>query len=431
MHTLASIHERFLTCNTVSTDTRNIKPGSMFFALKGPSFDANAFAEEALEKGARWAVVDDERVTKDERYLLVEDVLTTLQQLATYHRRTFDIPVIGITGTNGKTTTKELVHTVLSADRSTLATTGNLNNHIGVPLTLLGLTSDHRIAVVEMGANKPGDIAELASIAEPTHGLITNVGKAHLEGFGSFDGVVRTKTELYAFERSHAGHLFVNADDALLMERSEGIPRTTYGRSPWADLVGAPTDSGTLLSFRFKGSGGTDRTVATKLVGGYNLPNALAAVAIGRYFGVADGVIARALTDYTPSNNRSQLTDTGNNQLILDAYNANPTSMAAALENFGKMVTNRPKLAIFGDMRELGSAAEAEHARIVEMARELGQPCWFVGPLFSHAAKHSNVPVFADAASLLEHLTEHPLSGYLLLLKASRGTKLETIVPAL
>ena len=232
MRTVPSIHELFLTCSNASTDTRNIAPGSMFFALKGPYFNANAFAAEALEKGARWAVVDDVKVATDDRFLLVDDVLTTLQQLATCHRRTFDIPVIGITGTNGKTTTKELVHTVLSADRTTLATSGNLNNHIGVPLTLLGLTSEHRIAVVEMGANKPGDISELANIAKPTHGLITNVGKAHLDGFGSFDGVVRTKTELYSFERSHAGHLFVNADDPLLMERSEGIARTTYGRSP-------------------------------------------------------------------------------------------------------------------------------------------------------------------------------------------------------
>ena len=431
MRTVPSIHELFLTCSNASTDTRNIAPGSMFFALKGPYFNANAFAAEALEKGARWAVVDDVKVATDDRFLLVDDVLTTLQQLATYHRRTFDIPVIGITGTNGKTTTKELVHTVLSADRTTLATSGNLNNHIGVPLTLLGLTSEHRIAVVEMGANKPGDIAELVNIAEPTHGLITNVGKAHLEGFGSFDGVVRTKTELYAYERSHAGHLFVNADDPLLMERSEGIARTTYGRSPWADLTGASTDNGTLLNFRFKGSGGVDRTVTTKLVGGYNLPNALAAVAIGRHFGVPDGVIARALSEYTPRNNRSQLTDTGKNQLILDAYNANPTSMAVALENFVKMGTSLPKLAIFGDMLELGDVAEAEHRRIVELAKQLGQPCWFVGPLFMAAAKLSEAPVFEDAASLLAHLADRPLNGHLLLLKASRGTKLETIVPAL
>jgi UDP-N-acetylmuramoyl-tripeptide--D-alanyl-D-alanine ligase len=431
MLTTESLHAKFVECSSIGTDTRSVQPGSLFFALKGPNFNANAFAAEALAKGAKYVVVDDHAVIQDERFLFVPDVLHALQNLARYHRRLFDIPVIGITGSNGKTTTKELMHAVLASDRETLATSGNLNNHIGVPLTLLGLKALHRIAIVEMGANKPGDIAELAAIAEPTHGLITNIGKAHLEGFGNFDGVVRTKTELYQAVRLRNGLLFVNADDPLLMEKSSGAQRKTYGRTPWADTTGKMHGQGAFLGVMFQGKGNRDHFAQTCLVGAYNLPNALAAIAIGQHFGVPDARIAKALADYQPGNNRSQFSDTGRNQLIQDAYNANPTSMAAALENFATIVSDRPKVAILGDMLELGTETEKEHARILELVRRLGMEARFVGSAFALAASGSRYRSYANAQELYAALTDEPISGTLILLKGSRGIKLETVLPSL
>ncbi len=428
MTTIDTLHTRFLECSGACTDTRNITPGSLFFALKGPNFNANAFAGEALAKGSRYAVVDDPTVVKDERFLLVPDVLQALQDLARHHRRTFNIPVIGITGTNGKTTTKELVHAALSADRPTLATSGNLNNHIGVPLTLLRMNAEHRIAIIEMGANKVGDIAELVAIAEPTYGLITNIGRAHLEGFGSYEGVITAKTEMYGFLGGHNGTLFVNADDALLMEKSAGMKRVTYGRSAGADTSGATASSGPFMALVFAGRDEEAYHVTTQLIGDYNLPNALAAVAIGQHFGVPDQRIAEALTAYTPSNNRSQFTDTGRNQLVLDAYNANPTSMAAALRNFATMPSDRPKLAILGDMLELGAESRKEHDAIVALVHELKLDARFVGPEFQRSTADRSYP---HAAALMEVLTNEPLTGHLVLVKGSRGIKLEMVVEAL
>lgn len=423
-----TLHTHLLDSTGACTDTRAISTGCMFFALKGPNFNANAFAREALDKGARWAVVDDPAVVADERFLLVPDVLTALQELARHHRRRFDIPVIGITGTNGKTTTKELVHAVLSADRPTLATTGNLNNHIGVPLTLLRLNKEHRIAIIEMGANKVGDIKELVEIAEPTHGMITNIGKAHLEGFGSYQGVITAKTEMYAFLGGHTGKVFVNADDALLMERSAGLERITYGSTPDAATSGDTASSGPFMELLFAGRDERAYHVRTQLIGDYNLPNALAAVAIGQHFGVPDQVIAEAITAYTPSNNRSEFRDSGRNHLILDAYNANPTSMAAALRNFAAMHDDRPKLAILGDMLELGADSRKEHDTIVALTQELGLAARFVGPEFQRSTTDLSYP---DATALLESLRNEPLTGQLVLVKGSRGIKLETVVEAL
>ncbi len=428
MTTIHDLHTAFLTCTEAGTDTRAIAAGSLFFALKGPNFNANAFAAEALEKGARFAVVDEPSVVRDERFLLVPDVLHALQALATHHRKTFDIPVVGITGTNGKTTTKELVQAVLNADRPTLATIGNLNNHIGVPLTLLRLTKEHRIAIIEMGANKVGDIAELAAIAEPTHGSITNIGRAHLEGFGSYEGVVRTKSELYGSLRTHSGTVFVNTDDPLLMEQSSGLQRVTYGTRPDADTVGSTVRDGPFMNVVFMGRDGAAYQVATKLIGDYNLPNALAAVAMGQHFGVPDQVIAEALTRYTPSNNRSEFRDTGRNQLVLDAYNANPTSMAAALKNFAAMKSERPKLAILGDMLELGADSRKDHDAIVELVKTLGLDARFVGPEFQRSTTLHSYP---DASALLDILKKEPLTGHLALVKGSRGIKLETVVGVL
>lgn len=428
MTTIEQIHKAFLGSSGVCTDTRDIAEGVLFFALKGPRFDANAFAAEALGRGARQVVVDDPQVVHDERYLLVPNVLLALQELGRHHRRTFTIPVIGITGSNGKTTTKELLHAVLAADRPTLATAGNLNNHIGVPLTLLGLTGEHRIAIIEMGANKPGDIAELAAIAEPTHALITNIGRAHLEGFGGIEGVVRTKTELYAHIKTHGGQLFVNADDRLLMEKSTGLRRATYGTTPKADTSGALVGEGPFMELVFAGLDGRAYHVATRLIGDYNLPNALAAVAIGQHFGVTDDRIAEALAAYVPGNNRSEFRDTGRNQLVMDAYNANPTSMTAALRNFAAMRSDRPKLAILGDMLELGADSAQEHEAIVALVDELGIAARFVGPEFQRRNEEWSYP---DAASLLAALKKEPLTRHLVLVKGSRGIQLEKVVEAL
>lgn len=429
--TIQALHDLYLGCSGACTDTRAIRPGCMFFALKGPSFDANAFAAEALSKGSRYAVVDDAHVVKDDRYLLVDNVLITLQHLARQHRRLFKYPVIGITGSNGKTTTKELLAAVLSATYPTLSTTGNLNNHIGVPLTLLRLSEGHRMAIVEMGANKPGDIAELCAIAEPTHGLITNIGKAHLEGFGDFDGVLRTKTELYNSVRAGKGLLFVNADDPLLLQRAHGAELITYGTSETADTRGRVIGSGPFLQVSFMGSDGLEREARTQLIGNYNLPNALAAIAVAQHFHVPDGRIAEALSTYQPGNNRSQFVDSGRNQLVLDAYNANPTSMRAALDNFANISSERPKLAILGDMLELGGSSAAEHAAIAERASALGFDALLVGPRFKAAMGSTDRKVFDSAESLLAHLHAEPIVGHLILLKGSRGMQLECLLPTL
>jgi UDP-N-acetylmuramoyl-tripeptide--D-alanyl-D-alanine ligase len=431
MTDIQDLHSAFLKSSGACTDTRQLKDGGMFFALTGPNFNANAFAAQALSAGCAFAVVDDVSVATDSRYLLVEDVLAALQDLARHHRRQFDIPVIAITGTNGKTTTKELVHAVLSADRPTLSTSGNLNNHIGVPLTLLGLNPEHRIAVIEMGANKVGDILELVEIAEPTHGLITNIGKAHLEGFGSYEGVVQAKTEMYAFLGRTKGSLFVNADDALLMAKSEGIQRFTYGISPSAWLCTRQTSTGHFMSFVFEGQDGKEIPVDTHLIGDYNLPNAAAAVAIGKHFAMPDARIAQAIATYTPSNNRSQFTDTGRNQVIMDAYNANPTSMGAALRNFHAIRSDRTKLAILGDMLELGADSAREHQGILTLLDEMGMNAWLVGPEFGKVGAGRQHRHFSRAEDALEHARTHAVVGHLLLVKGSRGIKLETLLAGL
>jgi UDP-N-acetylmuramoyl-tripeptide--D-alanyl-D-alanine ligase len=401
----------------------------MFFALKGPRFNANALAAEALGKGARFAVVDEPEFVTDRRCILVPDVLSALQELARHHRRQFGFPVLAITGSNGKTTTKELVHAVLSADRGTLATEGNLNNHIGVPLTLLRAGTDHSFAIIEMGANKPGDIAELMAIAEPTHGVITNIGKAHLEGFGSLDGVVRTKTELFRWLAGHGGAVFVNADDALLMREVGGFEHPiTYGTGQACQAQGGVLDAGPRLSLWFRGVNGERLEARTQLIGSYNLPNALAAVAVGQAFGVPDKLIAQALEVYSPGNNRSQWKDTGRNQLILDAYNANPTSVEAALRNFASMEADRPKLAVLGDMLELGSEGNSEHVRIAALCDSLALPVVFVGPLYTEAVGEG---AFKDLDTLLASWAGSAPKDKLILLKGSRGMRLEQLVPLL
>lgn len=425
-----ALHDLFLRTTGACTDTRAVPEGSMFFALKGPRFNANALASQALEQGARYAVIDEPEHVVDDRCILVEDVLTSLQHLARHHRQSLELPVLAITGSNGKTTTKELINAVMSASRPTLATCGNLNNHIGVPITLLQLRPSHRFAIIEMGANKPGDIQELMAIAEPTHGLITNIGRAHLEGFGGMAGVVRTKTEMYRWLGGHSGEVFVHADDVLLMEQSAGFrQRWTYGVSPDARTQGGACQDDHRLAFWFRTIAGARVEVRTQLVGGYNLPNALAAVAAGQNFGVEDALIVKAIEEFTPGNQRSQWVETGRNEVILDAYNANPTSVEAALMNLASTASSRPKLAVLGDMLELGSEGPAEHARIIRLCDDLGLPAVFVGPLFKHSAGGRSA--YKGVAELMEAWSSRPPIGQLILLKGSRGMRMETLLPAL
>lgn len=367
---ISTIYTYFKECGKVTTDTRNCPEGSMFIALKGETFNGNAFAKQALEKGCRYAVVDEKEYAEEgnPNILLVDDCLKTLQSLANEHRRRIGTRVIGITGTNGKTTTKELIATVLQKKYKVLYTQGNLNNHIGVPLTLLNLTESHELAVVEMGANHPGEIRTLVHIAEPDCGLITNVGKAHLEGFGSFEGVVKTKGELYDYLRSKENALaFLDKDADVLCRISEGLNVIGYGMEGGDDLYvsGKLHACAPFLAFEWKCKG-ESHDVQTHLIGAYNIKNALAAIAIGCHFEVPAEAICEALNNYIPSNNRSQLTDTADNHLVVDAYNANPTSMRAALENFRFMEVPH-KVVVLGDMKELGEGSEEEHRQIVSL----------------------------------------------------------------
>lgn len=373
-----------MECGKVTTDSRNCPAGSMFIALKGATFNGNAFAAQALKQGCRYAVIDEPEYA-GEGTILVEDCLKTLQQLANYHRRQLHLPVIGITGTNGKTTTKELISTVLSRKFNTLYTEGNLNNHIGVPLTLLRLNPQHEMAVVEMGASHPGDIKELVDIAEPDYGIITNVGRAHLQGFGSFEGVIRTKGELYDFLRAKGGAtIFIQNENPYLNGIAGGLTCVRYGQTPGLYVSGELISCSPFLSFRWA-AGGISHEVATHLIGSYNLDNMLAAVAIGRYFGVPDEDISDALASYLPHNNRSQLKETADNKLIVDAYNANPTSMMAALKNF-RLIEAPHKMVILGDMKELGTVSHEEHQKVVDYLNECGfERVVLVGPEIGRA----------------------------------------------
>ena len=422
------LYNLFTQYPTVCTDSRHVLPDSIFFALRGGNFNANAFARSALEQGCRYAVVDEAQYATDDRFILVDDVLRTLQQLAAHHRRTLGTTIIGITGTNGKTTTKELVAAVLREKYRILYTQGNLNNHIGVPLTLLRLRPEHQLAIVEMGANHPGEIAELCEIARPDYGLITNVGKGHLEGFGSFEGVMRTKGELYDWLRTlPAPVIFLHADNPYLTKMAAGLPHVTYGEGDTNYISGQLTSCSPFLAFAWKKQGETEtHQVQTQLIGSYNLPNALAAVTIGTYFDVDDALIDQALTEYAPQNNRSQLKQTADNTLIIDAYNANPTSMMASLTNFRQMEVVH-KVAILGDMRELGQDSAEEHQKIVDYLEECDfERIILVGSQFA-ATRHS-YETYADAPALIEALKQEKPTGKNILIKGSNGIRLSTVV---
>ena len=414
-----ALYDIFLHSAGVNTDTRSIQPGQLFVALKGENFDGNAFALQALEAGACHAVVSDSVPFDDERLTKVPDTLAALQELATWHRRQLEIPVIGLTGTNGKTTTKELIKTVLGAKYRVAATEGNLNNDIGVPLTVLKIGADAEIAIVEMGASHPEDLKPLLAVARPTHGLITNVGKAHLLGFGSFEGVKHAKGLLYDWLKAHEGVAFANADDENLQEM---LWERELGCIPYG-LDGIQVSSTPFLRLEWADG----RALDTRLVGAYNACNVLAALKIGWFFGVPEEAALEAVAAYTPSNNRSQLVQTSSNTVIVDAYNANPSSMAVALDNLA-LCTGR-KVALLGDMRELGADSGAEHKKIV--GRLKGVEAFLVGEEFTREAAGSGIPCFATSDDLAAYLKEHPLKDCIVLVKGSRGTRMEKVIPSL
>lgn len=423
-----TIYQKFIQCNGVTTDSRHCPEGSLFVALKGDNFNGNTFAAKALDSGCRYAIVDEVEYATDERYILVENSLITLQQLAHHHRKTLGTPVIGITGTNGKTTTKELMAAVLSKKFNLLYTEGNLNNHIGVPLTLLRLKNEHELAVIEMGASHPGDIKELSEIAEPDYGLITNVGKAHLQGFGSFEGVIHTKGELYDNLRERGKKvIFLHNDSPHLKAIAHGLKPLLYGTAEGLYVSGNTSGENANLVFHWKnGSEAKEYIVETQLIGAYNLPNALAAIAVGRFFNVNPTDINQALIAYTPKNNRSQLKKTDDNTLIIDAYNANPTSMLASIGNFHRLNVEK-KMLILGDMRELGKESNQEHQNIVDYLKECNfENVILVGEQFGATRHHFTH--YPDTSALINALQANKPTGRTILIKGSNGIKLSTIV---
>jgi len=427
---ISQLYQVFLKCPNVITDSRKAASATLFFALKGENFDGNKFAASALQQGCDYAVIDNESDYKGEKYILVKDCLTTLQALAKYHREHLNIPFIAITGSNGKTTTKELIKCVLSKKYKVLATAGNLNNHIGVPLTLLSITSDIEIAVIEMGANHIGEIAMLCDIAQPDFGLITNIGKAHLGEFGSFEAVVKTKTELYQFIRNRNGKVFVNSENDLLISHTSEIDKITYGVSEKASCSCHLFDANPFLKVKYE-----NEIISSQLIGKYNFENVVAAICIGKYFGVDSRKMKEAIEEYVPSNNRSQVVKTKTNTLILDAYNANPSSMCVAIENFYDM-KGESKWLILGDMLELGEYEIEEHKNILLLVKEKKfENVILVGEKFSKALSElkmnfSDQLLFKNSDELAGRLKENNLSKTpsLILIKGSRGIKLEKAV---
>lgn len=424
---IEELYEIYLENPSVQTDTRQLKPGDLFFALKGPNFNANELAIKALEAGARYAIIDELPTQGDyPGLILVDHVLETLQQLARYHREQLGIPVLAITGSNGKTTTKELIHTVLSSTYVTYTTKGNLNNHIGVPLTLLRIGKDAQIAVIEMGANHIGEIAGYCSYALPTHGIITNTGKAHLEGFGSLEGVRKGKGELYDFLRENDGTAFIMWDYDYLQEMSKGIGHIKkYGTKGELDICGSVATNKEFLEVSI--SHGADiPLIKTQLVGDYNLPNVLAAVIVGKYFHIKDEEIQSAISTYTPTNSRSQMLHKGSNQIILDAYNANPSSMAAAVENFAR-IEAQGKVLMLGGMKELGTESIAEHQKLINLIEQYPwKAVVLVGGDFQHVShKYTFLP---DTNAARKWLQEQDFKDTTILIKGSRGIAMENVL---
>lgn len=422
---LEKLYSIYKGSSGICTDTRKIEPNCLFVALKGENFNGNQFAEKAIAQGAVAAIIDEEDDSTENLYK-VNSALETLQELANYHRNQLTIPIIGITGSNGKTTTKELIREVLATQLNTFATSGNLNNHIGVPLSLLSINNNHEIAIIEMGANHPGEIKMLCNIADPDYGLITNIGTAHIEGFGSYEGVLNTKKELYDHIKAKGGKVFINSSDSTLNGIAAGIDQLPYSLGGATKPYGSVVRMDPFVTIEWTQE--YTHVVKTNLIGSYNLSNIMAAIEVGLHFGITEENICKALSNYTPDNNRSQIVETERNMVIMDAYNANPTSMMAAITNLSKISADK-KIALLGDMRELGAIAQDEHEKVIEQLNDLEIPALLVGEEFS--LSNSEYPSFKDAIKALDYLKQNPLKGYTILLKGSRGIRMETLMDAL
>ena len=413
---ITEIYALFKQYPNICTDSRNITKGDMFISLKGENFNGNKYAQKAIEDGCSYAIIDEKEYDVHQNTILVNNALKTLQELATYHRNQLNITLIGITGTNGKTTSKELINSILSCELSCYATKGNLNNHIGVPLSVLEINENHKIAIIEMGANHQKEIEFLCNIAKPTYGVITNIGSAHLEGFGSLQCIIDTKNELYEFINHNKGHIFVNSEDKLLSSLSNGIMQTTYGKS--GDITAAITHTTPLLSIKYN-----NEIINSHLIGDFQFSNILLAICIGNYFNVSTQNIKKSIENYIPTNNRSQLVKTKKNTLILDAYNANPSSMKAMLNSFANQ-QYKNKLCIIGDMLELGRESNKEHLDIIKLTNQLELDCIFVGEIFYLLTKNS----FKNKRELVKHIQRKNINKKTILLKGSRGIGLEQLI---
>jgi UDP-N-acetylmuramoyl-tripeptide--D-alanyl-D-alanine ligase len=419
---IEDIYQVFIKYPSIQTDTRKLQKDDLFFALKGPNFNGNLFSRQALEQGAAYVVADEDLSFDDERIIYVDDALETLQQLAKFHREQFNIPFIAITGSNGKTTTKELVHEVLSSQFKTYTTTGNLNNHIGVPITILKVKTDAQIAVIEMGANHLKEIEGYCQYAQPTHGLITNIGKAHLEGFGGAENVKKGKGELFEYIKQRNGTTFVNTDDDAVLELSRNLKDVIYYGSKRANSTGTILKKDPFLEVLIR----DEDPIQTNLVGAYNLPNVLAAVCIGQYFKIDFEKIKKAIENYSPSNSRSQLMKIKNNTIILDAYNANPGSMAAAIENFAAMKGDK-KILLLGDMKELGNDSQKEHEAIISL---IDKYTWhnvvLVGKSFSEN-NHGYIS-FENSVQARDWFQKENIENAQILIKGSRSMQMEKVI---
>ncbi len=421
---IQKLHSIYLNSSGVTTDSRKIETGQLFFALKGDNFNGNKYANVAIEKGASYAIVDEAEFAKNEKFILVKNVLSALQELAKYHRKYLKIPILAITGTNGKTTTKELISRILQQKFNLGYTKGNFNNHIGVPLTLLSFTKETEMGVVEMGANHQGEIDELCGIADPDFGIITNIGKAHIEGFGSFEGVIKTKSELYVYLRKKNGTVFINGEDNLLLKQAINLTKITYGKSSKQNTFAEFIGSSPFLKIKWG-----ENLITTRLVGEYNFNNILAGISVGSYFKIPTNKIISALEEYQPQNNRSQLKKTNKNTLIIDAYNANPTSMELAIKNFLNIKEDKKAL-ILGDMFELGKSGKEEHLKVIELVTKLGfNKAFFIGDNFyQFSNSFGQYHFFTDTLSLCNFFKSKELLNFTILLKASRGIKLEQVI---
>ena len=428
MTTINTLHSLFLNCSSVSTDTRKIETNCIFFALRGENFDANTFTKEALEKGAKYVVIDNSDNFIDERTILVENTLVALQELAKFHRKFLGLPIIALTGSNGKTTTKELIHAILSKKHNTLATIGNLNNHIGVPLTLLRFNKETEIGIVEMGANHQKEIEFLCEIAQPDYGYITNFGKAHLEGFGGLEGVIKGKSEMYDYLKNNNKLIFVNLDDALQNEKTATVKRFSFAVNTYQpDVKITAVEANPMVKITYN-----NLLINSHLIGIYNANNINAAITIGNYFKVSDEQIKEAIENYIPENNRSQLIQKGDNEIILDAYNANPSSMTAAITNFIQLEKEN-KIAILGDMFELGNESLSEHKKIVELLEnQKSIKTYFIGKdFYSNQINSNHLHFFEDFNSFSKFIEVNKPTNSLLIIKGSRGMALERILESI